>query len=399
MEDLRAFPKVSKVWIKNYKNLSGDFPLSEVNVLVGPNGSGKSAWYEVLSLLANLAMGVRREAPLDYLFRGRGGRLGFRAVVKDGDEDAEIALGVHWEDGTSYSLKFRLGERGEVLVEDEEFVYKTQKHFETKRMFYSGMFYEYEYRFVKDRRFENWAMDEPYPLALYRNFIPGKESERLRDLRERLSYWRFYKFNIRPLGRDWNELSIDREGGVLYQDGSNLAQVLFDLKQEQEDLWEAIRNRLEEETKAELSVKLDRQKGIVWVELKFPKFSLPLGYWPDGWKAYLLMSTALLTARSLVFIEEPEAYMHPRLLHQVAQDAELAAERGAQVVFTTHSISLVNQFSPKYVKLIKDGRVYPVRPGRWMEEVGLAIGDAFALGLLEREIEEDAGGTSGNRDR
>ncbi len=393
---MRSFPRVSKVWVENYKNLSGEFPLSDINVLVGPNGSGKSAWYEALSLLAELAAGVRREAPLDYLFKERGGRLGFRAVVRDGDEDAEISIGVRWKDGTSYSLRFRLGERGEVLAEGEEFVYKGEIFLTTGRALRRGGFYECEYR-LGGGGLETWALDEPYPLALYKPFFP--QNETLAELRARLSAWQFHKFRVYALGRGWEDLSLDREDRALFADGSNLAQVLFRLFQDEPEVWEGIVARLRRETGGELSVKLDKDKGVFWVELKFPKFSLPLGYWPDGWKAYLLMSTALLTARSLVFIEEPEACMHPRLLNQVAQDAELAAERGAQVVFTTHSISLVNQFSPKYVKLIKDGRVYPVRPGRWMEEVGLAIGDAFALGLLEKEIEEDAGGTSGNRDR
>jgi len=84
---------------------------------------------------------------------------------------------------------------------------------------------------------------------------------------------------------------------------------------------------------------------LVRVREKGMPRSMELWELSDGMLRFLCLATALLSPFSppLVVIDEPEAGLHPRLLPIVADLIKTASER-MQVLVTTHSPDLLNQF-------------------------------------------------------
>ena len=380
---------VEKFRVENYKNLEGEFHLAPMTVIVGPNGSGKTALFEVMSLFSNLAMAgsPKEDKMIDGLLRGRAGHTGFGGAVRDMDFNKRITLGVEWNDRTSYELNLRwLYENDLTVPVNEAFRYKGETKLTTSDILkvagYGTYHYEYTLGEMKSELSTN-----PFPLALARNFYP--EDEALGDLRDRLRGWRFYKFRVRETGKDWKDLSLNISDELLFLDGSNVVQVLHRLKDTGDETWEIIVSRIREITEGEFRVTLDKSKGIFWPELKFDRYSVPMGFWPDGWKAYLLILTAIFTAESLVFIEEPEHFMHPGLVVFLVDDARmLSKHKSIQFIFTTHSTSFVNLFTYKEVFLMDSGKLLPLKAGKWMEKVGLSLGDALASGLIKEAVKK-----------
>lgn len=70
---------------------------------------------------------------------------------------------------------------------------------------------------------------------------------------------------------------------------------------------------------------------------------VPLGLAGDGIQAFAQLVVELAGERdSVVLIEEPEVFQHPRALHQTAHALWAAVDRGVQVIATTHSLELID---------------------------------------------------------
>jgi energy-coupling factor transporter ATP-binding protein EcfA2 len=71
--------------------------------------------------------------------------------------------------------------------------------------------------------------------------------------------------------------------------------------------------------------------------------ALPAYFLGDGYKRLLLLACQLASAKSLVLIEEPECFQHPRYLDELAGLLWAAQTRGTQVVLSTHSLDLLRR--------------------------------------------------------
>jgi len=56
----------------------------------------------------------------------------------------------------------------------------------------------------------------------------------------------------------------------------------------------------------------------------------------------------------LIGIEEPENYLHPRLLPELAEECQQASER-TQLIVTTHSPFFINPLRPEEVRVLYRG--------------------------------------------
>jgi energy-coupling factor transporter ATP-binding protein EcfA2 len=77
----------------------------------------------------------------------------------------------------------------------------------------------------------------------------------------------------------------------------------------------------------------------------------------DGFKRLLdLTAAAVGTPKSIVLLEEPESFQHPRYLQELATLLHLAAREGTQIIISTHSIELIDLLllAPE-----ADGLTYP----------------------------------------
>ncbi len=86
-------------------------------------------------------------------------------------------------------------------------------------------------------------------------------------------------------------------------------------------------------------------------------------------------------------IEEPENFLHPRLLYELAEECRAASER-TQLLVTTHSPFFLDALQPKEVRILwrdEDGhtqarRVDQVRGVPEFLEAGAQLGDLWMEG-------------------
>ncbi len=72
----------------------------------------------------------------------------------------------------------------------------------------------------------------------------------------------------------------------------------------------------------------------------------------------------------LIGIEEPESYLHPRLLPELAEECQQAGER-TQLIVTTHSPFFINPLRPEEVRVLYRGKDGYTRAHRVKDILGI----------------------------
>jgi len=372
---------LKKIRIKNYKNLrEAEVKLGPINLIVGPNASGKTALWEAMQRLNRL---FRAQEGYDKLWKD------YENVVSDGDPNLSITLGCDWEteEGEiSYSLTF-----GEKTIEEETLIIGGEMFLHA--WWEKGNLVRHvkgqEPIVIADRPYR-WV--EPHLAGAVKSILLLEEWEdKLRKVGEfvGIDRWGLFRFfNILDIGKPENmrgNLVADR----LSYDGLDITVVLWEMKDKNTSAFAEIKEVMEELTEArEMDVGLSREANTFYLRLMYGKdLFVRLDSWPDGWKQTLLLLTALKTSKNLVFIEEPETHLHPDLFRFVRGQIEEAADKGIQVIPTTHNLSFINQFKFDEVILVEDGKFRRPQKGKWLEECALSLGDIITSSLVEEDEE------------
>ncbi|MBI1742123.1 AAA family ATPase [Candidatus Acetothermia bacterium] len=219
-----------------------------------------------------------------------------------------------------------------------------------------------------------------------------------RELRAHFSSWRGFKpYYVHQLGK----LTQHADDGARANDQlqmrmGNLPELLLYLRDNQESVYKDIKEIFQvavlpegvgrfmiNETESQVFISLTGSRGSAqyW-----------LADWPDGWKAFLSWLVALRTAPpgAVIYLEEPENNLHPRLIAQILEQVEIANERGVQVFISTHSMELVNMIEPNELILMQDGQAYRLDPEKAdkIREAGILLGSAWTSDFLEAAKKE-----------
>ena len=127
---------------------------------------------------------------------------------------------------------------------------------------------------------------------------------------------------------------------------------------------------------SELAIRLSRhpprdsreEQGLDAISRKFHSEALPISEFSDGINAFVGLTAAVMSLdHRIMMIDEPEAFLHPTLARLLARNlAEVAMERGANMLASTHSSSFLlgAMDSPAAVTLIRltyDGKTATTR--------------------------------------
>ena len=174
----------------------------------------------------------------------------------------------------------------------------------------------------------------------------------------------------------------------------NVIQYLHDQHPERlEQIFETLRRRIPRIEKVQAEVLQDSRLLLL---VKDAPFSTPVlsRFASDGTLKLLAYLTVLYDPEppQLIGIEEPENYLHPRLLPQLAEECQQAADR-AQLIVTTHSPFFINSLRPEEVRVLFRGADGYTQARRVADMPGI---DAFldhgaTLGELWMEGHFDAG--------
>ena len=346
-----APPRIERLKVRNFRALR-DVEikrLTPMTVLLGPNGCGKSTVFDVFAFLAECFSSDLSSA---WDRRGRAKEL----KTRDAEGPVTIELAYRERPGTpriTYHLEVDECD-GKLSVVHEWLRWKRGG---------SGA----PFQFLKYRNGEGQAVrgDEP-DAGDERKAIPLKSSDilavsalgqfqehpRVAALRDFVMGW-----HVSCLSADgapsWAEAGPQAH---LSANGSNLASVIQHLSERHPErlnrIFKTLRRRV---PRIEGVLTETMPDGRLRLQIKDAPFSrsVPSRFASDGTLKMLAYLVLLHDPKPPPFIgiEQPENFLHPRLLHELAEEFVAASEH-AQMLAATHSPFFLNALKPEQAHVL-----------------------------------------------
>jgi predicted ATPase len=347
----QGIPRIESLRVENYRALRQVEldKLTPMTVLLGPNGSGKSTIFDVFNFLSEcFQFGLRhawdrRGRGKELKTRGSTGPIVFELKYREQPKSPII----------SYHLAIDEGAKGPEVVEEWLQWRRGQK----------GQ----PFRFLDFRRGVGRAVSGELPDA---EDLRKETTLRSPDLIAANTLGQLAEHPrvaaLREFITDWyvSYLSIDStrnqpEAGPqerLSKGGENLPNVIQYLKEQHperlEHIFSVLRQRIPRLERVEAEPMPD---GRLLLQIKDAPFEQPVlsKFASDGTMKMLAYLAVLYDPEPPRFIgiEEPENFLHPRLLPELAEECRAAAER-SQLLITSHSPFLLNAMCADEVRVL-----------------------------------------------
>lgn len=338
VENYRALRKVE---LKN---------LTPLTVLLGPNGSGKSTVFDVFSFLSECF-----QYGLGYAWDQRGHMAQLRSRGAEGPVVIELKYRERPDMPlVTYHLAIDEDAKGPSVVEE---------WLQWRRGSYGKPF-----RFLEYHEGRGYIINDKMPdEADWRvKIIPLRSPDLIavNTLGQFADHPRVAA--LREFITDWyiSYLTLDDARGPpeagpqarLSQSGDNLANVVQHLQERQdkqlENVFQILRRRIPHFESAQADSTPD---GRLLLQIKDAPFEQPVfaRFASDGTLKMLAYLTVLHNPDppQFVGIEEPENFLHPRLLPELAEECRTASAR-TQLLVTTHSPFFLNGLHPEEVYVL-----------------------------------------------
>ncbi|HEX4999721.1 MAG TPA: AAA family ATPase [Terriglobia bacterium] len=336
--------------VENYRALKDvEFKnITPVTALLGPNGSGKSTVFDVFAFLSEcFESGLRRA----WDRRGRAKELRTRG------SSGPIVIEIKYREQGFPLITYHLAvdeHRGSPIVVEEWLQWKRGSHGRPFRFLdYAegrGKAASGEQPDEKDVR-KDTPLKSPDLIAV--NALGQfAEHPRVAALRDFITGWYVSYFSV-------DETRGQPEAGPqdrLSRTGDNVANVIQYLAEQHpqrlERVFEVLRKRV---PRVERVLAESMPDGRLLLQVKDAPFDNPVlaKFASDGTLKMLAYLVLLYDPAPPPFIgiEEPENFLHPRLLPELAEECRAAAER-AQLLITTHSPFFINALRPEEVRVL-----------------------------------------------
>lgn len=390
--DRPAVPRIESLHVKNYRALRDLTlkPLTPLTVLVGPNGSGKSTVFDVFAFLADcFSVGLRtawdrRNRFRELRTRGESGPIVIELKYRERPKDPLI----------TYHLE--IGERASGPFLEAEWL-------QWRRGSYGKPFRFLNFRQGQGEVIEGETPDEE--ATRIGETLESPEVLAVNTLGQLARHPRVASLRRFITGWYLSYLSADSARGVpdagaqerLSRSGDNLPNVVQYLREQHPQrlyrILHVLRERVPRLERVDVEILAD---GRLLMRFKDAPFEQPVlaRYVSDGTLKMMAYLTVLHDPDPppLIGIEEPENYLHPRLLPGLAEECRDAAH-SAQLLVTTHSPSFVNALKPEEVWVLHRDRSGFTRAKRTAEMQGIPefVDEGAQLGALWMEGFFEAG--------
>ena len=385
--------KIESIRLKNYK-IFRDVHLKDIPsflVVVGANGSGKTTLFDVFGFLHDCLKGNVRQA-LDS--RGR-----FREVLSRDALDDTILIEIQYrmliagvERLVTYSLE--IGERaGAPYVQREILRYKRGRYGSPFRFldFTNGEGYaitnEEDFNKPDDelKREEQKVAPETLAIKGLGQFERFKAANAFRQL---IESWHVSDFHI-SAARGRKQTTGESEH--LSETGENLPLVARYLFEQHPKAFQKILDTMTRRVPGIASVEpVLMDDGYLTLRFQDGSFKTPFldRYVSDGtikMFAYLVLLHDP-KPHPLLCVEEPENQLYPKLMAELAEEFRLYANRGGQVLVSTHSPDFLNAVALDEVCwLVKKDGATEIRRARDDEQIKVYMADGDQMGYLWKQ--------------
>jgi predicted ATPase len=322
--------------------------LTPLTVLLGPNGSGKSTVFDVFAFLAEcFELGLRRA----WDKRGRARELKTRGG------DGPVTIDIKYREPGFPLITYHLAvdERaGGPVVVEEWLRWKRGSHGQP-------------FRFLDYREGRGKAVSGEHPDEQdTRSDVPLKSADllavnalgqfaehpRVAALRDFITGW-YVSYLSADSARGQPEAGPQER---MTRTGDNLANVIQYLAEQHgdrlEQVFDVLRRRV---PRIERVLAETMPDGRLLLQIKDAPFSHPvLAKFASDGTLKMLAYLVLLhdpTPPPFIGIEEPENFLHPRLLPELAEECRAATDR-TQLLVTTHSPFFLNALRPEEVRVL-----------------------------------------------
>jgi predicted ATPase len=354
---------LDRIEIKGFKSIRDvDLELGSLNILIGANGAGKTNFISAFQLLnqlveGNLQIFVARSGYADAL-------LHFGRKVTD-EIFLHLSFGI-----TGYKVRLVPSAQDSLVFADELYWYKSELVSQ-----------------LRERRFGSGHKEAQLPEQAHE--LHGT----IRFVLNHLQSYQIFHFHDTSEGAKIKQNGDINDNAVLRPDASNLAAFLYLLRETRREHYDRIVKTIRlaapffDDFDLRPSPHNPNRIQLEWRErgsdAYFNAHSLS-----DGTLRFISLTTLLLqpTLPSTILIDEPELGLHPYAISLLASMLRSAATQ-TQVIVSTQSVTLVNQFEPEDIIVVdreegesKFKRLEPQEIESWLEEYGL--GDLWEKNIL-----------------
>lgn len=342
--------KIVYLRVENYRALK-QVELKDITpmtVLLGPNGSGKSTVFDVFAFLSEcFELGLRRA----WDRRGRAKELKNRGC------EGPVVIEIKYREPGFPMITYHLAvdeRKGAPIVVEEWLQWRRGTRGKPFRFLDykegSGRAISGELPDEQDTRIEI-PLKSP-DLVAVNALGQFADHPRVAALRDFITGWYVSYLSV-------DETRSQPEAGPqerLSRTGHNVANVIQYLAEQYPDRLEHIFKVLRARVpRIERVLAEAMPDGRLLLQIKDAPFEHPVlaRFASDGtlkMLAYLVMLHNP-SPSSFIGIEEPENFLHPRLLPELAEECRAASERG-QLLITTHSPFFVNALRPNEVRIL-----------------------------------------------
>lgn len=357
--------KIEQIVIRNFKVYKEVEikDLSSMCVFLGANGSGKSTLFDVFGFLSdslreNIKTAIAKRGGINEVrSRNSSGPIEFVIKFRNPDVNGEkqplvtYELSIDVKAGTTIPvikkeiLKYRRGQWGKPynfldFKEGEGTAITNEEKFEADKQ-----------NFVEDR--ENQKLDSPDILAI-KGLGQFQKFKAINSFRRLLENWYVSNFQIQS-AQAVSDTGISEH---LSTTGNNLAQYTKFIFENYPEDFKKILDKLKQRIPGIDSVNAEETSdGRIVLQFKDGSFKDPFisRYVSDGtikMFAYLMLLNDP-KPHPLLCVEEPENYLHPELLIELAEEFRDYAKRGGQVFVSTHSPDFLNALESEEVFWLK----------------------------------------------
>lgn len=311
--------QLSQIKIEGFRSIKAcDLKLNELNVLIGANGAGKSNFIGFFRLIQQMLEGNLQR------FVSKSG--GPDSLLHFGRKKTERLRGELYFGNNGYKFILEPTADNRMMFADEKFWWNVRGDWD-----------------VSSGHFETLVEEEKRRTRIYDYTVPAMKK------------WRVYHFHDTSETALVKQLHSIEDHDYLRPDARNLAAFLYRLKRDHESSYQQIVKTLRlvapffGDFRLRKNTENPEQIELQWTE-KGEDIPFKAHHLSDGTLRFMCLATVLLQPRDLqpetIIVDEPELGLHPYAIELLAALLR-SASKEKQVIVSTQSVNLLNQFSPK----------------------------------------------------